>query len=108
MGHADGHGASTAKERNNTPTKCMSVGVKKPRVPWTMLGVEKRVPTVTATNTNPIRVAAEVPAIWSIGKQYSPGTAFMFYDLREPEVIGSSMASVPETPKRPQKQNCFW
>jgi len=41
-----------------------------------MLDFENPVPTVTATNTNPIRVAAAVPAIikklsqlWSIIKQ---------------------------------------
>jgi hypothetical protein len=63
IGHADGHGASMPKERNSTPPKRMSVGVKKPRAPSTKLDVEKPVPTVTATNTNPIKVAAAVPAI---------------------------------------------
>jgi hypothetical protein len=98
---ADGHGASTAKDRNNTLLKRMSVGVKKPLVPCTMLDVEKPVPTVTATNSNPIRVAAAVPAMrkklsqpWSIGKQCSPLAAFVYYKLREPEVIGSSVAFV--------------
>jgi hypothetical protein len=40
---------------------------------------EKPVPTEMATKSNPIRAAAEVPAIikkfsqpWNIGKQYSP------------------------------------
>jgi len=61
IGHADDHGTSTAKDRNNTPLKRTSVGVKKPRVPSTMRDVEKPVPTVTATNSNPIRVAAAVP-----------------------------------------------
>lgn len=57
----------------------MSVGVRKPRVPCTMLDFENPVPTVTATNTNPIRDAAAVPAIikklsqpWSIIKGVYP------------------------------------
>jgi hypothetical protein len=40
---------------------------------------EKPVPTVMATNSNPIRAAEELPAIikkfsqpWNIGKQYTP------------------------------------
>jgi len=45
IGHADGHGTSTAKERNNTPPKRMSVGVKKPRLPCTMRDAEKPVAT---------------------------------------------------------------
>ena len=90
ISHADGLGASTAKERNNTSTKRMSVGVKKPWVPRTMLDVENPVATVTATNSNPIRVAAAVPAIrkklsqpWSIGKQFSPSATFLYCELRE-------------------------
>ena len=89
IGHADGHGTSTAKERNNTPPKRMSVGVKKPRVPCTIVDVEKPVPTVTATNSNPIRVAAAAPAIikklsqpWSIGEQCNPSPVFVYYELR--------------------------
>jgi hypothetical protein len=44
-----------------------------------MRDVGKPEPTVTATNSNPTRVAAAVPAIikklsqpWSIGKQFTP------------------------------------
>jgi len=44
-------------------------------------------PTVTATNTNPIRVAAAVPAKikklshpWNIIKQCSPSAAFVYDD----------------------------
>jgi len=92
IGQTDGHGASTAKQRNNTPTKRMSVGVKKPRAPCTMLDFEKPALTVTATNNNPIRVAAAVPAItkklsqpWSTNKQCSPSA--VYDELREPEVI---------------------
>jgi len=54
-----------------------------------MLYAEKPVPTVTATNSNPTRVAAAVPAIikklsqpWSIVKQCSPSAAFVYYELR--------------------------
>jgi hypothetical protein len=68
----------------------MRVGVKKPRVPCTMPDVDKPVPTVTATNSNPTRVAAAVPAIikklsqpWSIGKQFSPSATFVYCELRE-------------------------
>jgi len=52
----------------------MSVGVKKALVPYAPRGVDKPAPSVMATNSNPIRVAAAVPAImkklsqaWSIG-----------------------------------------
>jgi hypothetical protein len=55
-----------------------------------MLDVDKPLPTVTATNSNPTRVAAAVPAIikklsqpWSIGKQFSPLTTFVYCELRE-------------------------
>jgi hypothetical protein len=65
-------------------------GVKKPRVPCTMRDVGKPVLTVTATNSNPTRVAAAVPAIikklsrpWSIGKQFSPLTTFVYCEVRE-------------------------
>ena len=69
-----------------------------------MRDVEKPVPTVTATNSNPIRVAAAVPAIikklsqpWSIGKQVSPLATFVYCELHElrgvkldPWLVGSS------------------
>lgn len=59
-----------------------------------MLDFENPVPTVTATNTNPIRVAAAVPAIikklshpWSIIKQCNRLAEFVYSDSREPEAI---------------------
>jgi hypothetical protein len=82
-------GGCDRDQPDNTPPKRMSVGVKNPRLPCTMLDAEKPVPTVTATNSNPIRVAAAVPTIikklsqpWSIVKQCSPSAAFVYYELR--------------------------
>jgi hypothetical protein len=62
-GHADGHGNITAMHPNSTPLKRTSVGVKKAWVPKTARDEDMPEPTVMATNSNPIIVAAAVPAI---------------------------------------------
>jgi hypothetical protein len=62
IGRADGHGASVTMHCNSTLLKRTSVGVKKARVPETIRDIDRPEPTVMATNSNPIRVAAASPA----------------------------------------------
>lgn len=62
---------------NNTPTKWISVGVTKARMPFVILSVEKPVATVIATNRRPMRAPADCAAVtkklshlWSIFKDW--------------------------------------
>ena len=63
IGHADDHGASRNRHWNNTVPKLMSVGVRKALAPKVLRGVDMPAASVIATNSNPISVAAELPAI---------------------------------------------
>ncbi len=63
IGHADDHGAGRNRHWNNTVPKLMSVGVRKALVPKASRGVDMPAPSVIATNSNPISVAAELPAL---------------------------------------------
>jgi hypothetical protein len=62
-GQTDGHGTSKDMASNRAPGKCTRVGVRKASTPSLPGDVDQPAPSVTTTNSNPMKVAPDVLAM---------------------------------------------